>query len=139
MNFTSDARKMFSYSLASTYGSYYNGSRLSFDGSLNYRIQPYVNFAITSNYNNISLPYPYKSNQLILIGNRIDLTFTDKLFLTTYVQYNKQIDNINMNVRFQWRFAPASDLFVIYTENSYAGDFVNKNKGIALKISYWLN
>ncbi len=76
---------------------------------------------------------------MFLIGPRLDLTFTDKLFLTTYVQYNNQIDNLNVNVRLQWRFAPVSDLFIVYTDNSYPGDFHNKNRGLVIKVSYWFN
>jgi hypothetical protein len=106
---------------------------------MNYRIQPYGSIAITANYANISLPEPYNSAELILIGPRLDITFTDKLFLTTFVQYNNQIDNLNMNVRFQWRFAPVSDLFIVYTGNSYTGDFRNKNRGLVVKLSYWFN
>ncbi|MDT8402537.1 MAG: DUF5916 domain-containing protein [Bacteroidales bacterium] len=55
------------------------------------------------------------------LGTNLDITFTDKLFLSTFVQYNNQIDNINMNMRFQWRFAPVSDLFIVYAENAYPG------------------
>ena len=92
-----------------------------------------------ASYNNISLPDPYNSVHLILIGPKLDLTFTDKLFLSTFIQYNDQIDNINLNMRFQWRFAPVSDLFIIYTGNSYTSDFTNKNRGLAIKLSYWFN
>jgi hypothetical protein len=80
-----------------------------------------ANFSAT--YDNVSLPDPYSSAKLFLIGPKLDFTFTDKLYLTTFVRYNNQIDNINMNIRFQWRFAPMSDLFIIYTGNSYAGDY----------------
>ncbi|MFO7613113.1 MAG: hypothetical protein R6W71_00570 [Bacteroidales bacterium] len=48
---------------------------------------------------------PYNSARLILAGPTLDITFTDKVFLSTFVQYNNQIDNLNMNTRFQWRFA----------------------------------
>jgi len=139
IDFSSDSRRMFYYTLSGGYGSYYNGNRLALSGSFNYRIQPYGSIAMTVNYNNISLPAPYNSAQLILIGPRLDLTFTDKLFLTTFVQYNDQIDNINMNIRFQWRFAPVSDLFIVYTGNSYIDDFRNKNRGLVVKLSYWFN
>jgi hypothetical protein len=139
INFSTDARKMFYITLSSGFGSYYNGNRTNFGGSINYRVQPYGSISINATYNNITLPDPYNSAELILIGPRLDLTLTDKLFLTTFVQYNNQIDNVNMNIRFQWRFAPVSDLYIIYTGDSYAGDFVNKNRGLALKISYWFN
>ena len=139
VNYTSDARRLFFFTFNGGYGNYYNGRKLTIGGSVNYRLQPFGSIAINANYDDVSLPDPYNSAKLVLIGPKLDFTFTDKLFLTTFVQYNNQIDNINMNIRFQWRFAPASDLFIIYTGNSYAGDFVNKNRGLAIKISYWIN
>lgn len=137
--FSSDARKMFFFTLIGAFGSYYNGNRSNLGSSINYRVQPYGSVEITANYNDISLPFPYNSAELILVGSKFDLTFTDALFLTTYIQYNNQIDNINTNIRFQWRFAPVSDLFVIYTGNSFTKDFINKNRGLAIKLSYWFN
>ena len=73
------------------------------------------------------------------MGPKLDITFTEKLFFTTFVQYNNQIDNINVNMRFQWRFAPVSDLYIVYTENSYPANWTTKNRGIVLKLSYWFN
>ncbi|MEM6699144.1 MAG: hypothetical protein AAF599_12150, partial [Bacteroidota bacterium] len=70
---------------------------------------------------------------------RIDLTFTKSLFWTTFIQYNNQIDNLNINSRFQWRFRPVSDLFIVYTDNYFPDDFVNKNRALVLKLTYWLN
>jgi hypothetical protein len=137
--YNSDIRKSFNYTLNGTYGGYYNGERWNLTGVLNYRVQPYGSVGLTMNYNKINLPKPYSSASLILVGPSVDITFTDKLFLTTFVQYNNQIDNINMNIRFQWRFAPVSDLFIVYTGNSYSENFLNKNRGLVVKLSYWFN
>ncbi|GAG99969.1 unnamed protein product, partial [marine sediment metagenome] len=82
---------------------------------------------------------PYSSAVLVLIGPRLDITFSDKLSLTTFAQYNNQIDNFNVNIRFQWRFAPVSDFYIVYTENTYPGDFKTKNRGLVAKFSYWFN
>jgi len=106
---------------------------------MNYRVQPYGNIGMTINYNNISLPEPFNSAKLILLGPTLDITFTDKLFLTTSILYNNQINNLNMNIRFQWRFARVSDLFIVYTGNSHTENFVNKNRGLVIKLSYWFN
>jgi len=138
--FSSDTRKLLYYSLEGQYGGYYNGTRFHLSGSMNYRVQPYGSIAISANYNDIKLPEPYNSAQLILIGPRLDITFTNNLFLTTFIQYNNQIDNLNTNIRFQWRFAPVSDLFIVYTSNSFADDpLMNKNRGLVVKLSYWFN
>jgi hypothetical protein len=138
-SFESDFRKVFNYGLNASYGSYYNGTRLNLSGDINYRVQPYGSIGMTMNYNNIVLPAPYNSASLILIGPSMDITFTDKLFLTTFVQYNNQIHNLNMNMRLQWHFAPASDIYIVYTGNSYTDDFRNKNRGLVVKVSYWFN
>jgi hypothetical protein len=139
VSFTSDIRKPFNWLVSTRYGGYYEGTRATTYAELYYRVQPYGSLAIISSYNNISMPAPYKSAGFFLIGPRIDITFTDKIFLTSLVQYNNQIDNINLNLRFQWRFAPVSDLFIVYTENSFPGDNRIKNRGLVLKLSYWFN
>ena len=109
------------------------------DGELYYRVQPYSSLAIITTYNDIALPFPYKSAHFFLVGPKLDITFTDHLFFTSFVQYNTQIDNLNYNFRFQWRFAPVSDLFIVYTENSSPTDSRIKNRGLVFKLSYWFN
>ena len=138
-SFTSDIRRPFNLLLAGRYGGYYNGTGWTVNGELNYRVQPYGSIGIVTSYNNIELPDPYSSARFLLVGPRLDFTFTDKIFFTSLLQYNDQIDNINLNLRFQWRFAPVSDLFIVYTENSFPQDHEIKNRGLVLKISYWFN
>lgn len=150
--YTSDNRRLFNVVLGARYGGYYNGNRMTINGEINYRVQPYGSLALTTTYHDISLPSPYKSARLMLIGPRFDFTFTDKLFFTSFIQYNNQVDNLNLNLRFQWRFAPVSDLFIVYTQNSFApdmfGDFNGNtgpdsfkvmNRGLVVKLSYWFN
>lgn len=137
--FTSDIRKPFNFMIKGLYGGFYDGTRLTLNGELYYRIQPYSSLALVGSYNKIDMYEPYNSAELFLIGPRLDFTFTDKLFLTSFVQYNNQIDNLNLNFRFQWRFAPVSDLYIVYTENSFPVDHTIKNRGLVLKLSYWFN
>jgi hypothetical protein len=138
-SFVSDIRKPFNYLISTQYGGYFNGSRWTMNGELYYRIQPYSSLGIVTSYNYISLPSPYSSAKYVVIGPKLDFTFTDNLFFTSFVQYNNQIHNINLNFRFQWRFAPVSDLFIVYTENSFPADNRIKNRGLVLKLSYWFN
>jgi len=139
INYVSDARKALNFSSNIRYGGYYNGKKLSINGNLNYRFQPYVNLSINTTYDKIDLPDPFKDIDFVLFGPSLDLTFTNKLFITTFIQYNDQTDNINVNLRFQWRFAPVSDLFIVYTNNSYPENFQIKDKALVAKISYWFN
>ena len=137
--YKSNPRKKFFYEISSSYGGFYNGDNFNLSGELSYRYQPYGNIALRFDFNDLRLAENYGQEQLFLIGPRIDLTFTDKIFLTTYVQYNNVLDNINLNARLQWRYQPASDLFIVYTENYLPEDISSKNRALVLKMTYWLN
>jgi hypothetical protein len=138
-SFRSDRREVLSYSLQPRIGEFFNGYRYSMSGSLNLRYQPYGSIELTANYTYVDLPEPYASAGLFLIGPRIDMTFTKNVFLTTFVQYNSQVENLNINARLQWRFAPVSDLFIVYTDNYDTFDFGVKNRALVAKMTYWLN
>ncbi|MEO6218824.1 MAG: DUF5916 domain-containing protein [Ginsengibacter sp.] len=139
-DFVSKPKSLFTYGLSSRFGGYYaNGSRYNIIADIGYRFQPYVSLALNVNYNSISLPSPWDLTKFWLIGPRIDLTMTNKLFFTTFVQYNEQLENINLNARFQWRYKPASDLFIVYTDNYLPAPFSVRNRALVLKFTYWWN
>ncbi len=128
------------YTLSARYGGYYdNGSLLTISGDIGYRIQPFVNIDVAGSYNSIKLPTPWGKNDFLLIGPKIDVTMTNTLFLTAYLQYNQQTKNVNLNTRFQWRYKPASDLFLVYTDNYYTGPIFVKSRALVLKFTYWWN
>ena len=145
--YLSDTRKRFYVNFQGRVGSYFNGKINSLQSTFSYRLQPYGVISLDVNYNKIDLPAGYNDRQLWLIGPKVDISFTKDVFLTTFIQYNNQRNNINLNARFQWRFAPVSDLFIVYTDNYFAvDDFTNdyrafqvKNRGLVLKCTYWLN
>jgi hypothetical protein len=137
--YMSDQRKVFRYSMESTVGQFYNGSNVNVNGEVNYRYQPYASLAVRFDYNDLRLPAGYGREKLFIVSPRMDLTFTDKLFLTTFLQYNTLADNVNLNARFQWRYKPASDFFVVYTENYLPQTFASKSRALVFKFTYWLN
>ncbi len=146
-SWSSDSRRKLTIRLKTNSGQYFNGHRLNFSGTLAYRFQPIGIASIDITYNRIKLPSPYNSSQLYLIGPKFDFTFTKKLFWTTYVQYNNQIENLNINSRLQWRFKPVSDMYIVYTDNYFAYNQTDgffqigsvKYRAISFKITYWLN
>lgn len=143
--YMSTQRRLFTYSLEGSFGGYYNGTIFNIDGGVGYRFQPYGSINVDFSYNDVVLPEPYTSIDYLLISPRLELTFTNKIFWTTFVQYNEQADNVNLNTRFQWRFLPASDIFLVYTENYLPGetlgsvDFNSKNRALVLKVTFWYN
>ncbi len=138
--FYSKPQSLFTYSLLTRYGGYYaNGTRLNLSGEIGYRLQPYLSFAINFNYNDIRLPNPWNNKTFWLVGPRLDVTMTNKLFFTAFVQYNEQQDNVNLNTRIQWRYKPASDLYIVYTDNYFPEHFGIRNRALVVKFTYWWN
>ena len=106
---------------------------------LTFRFPPIIQVELNGEFNRVTLPEPYNDSDLYLIGPRVDLTLTNQLFLTTFVQYNTQENNLGHNSRLQWRFKPVSDLFIVYTDNYVTTDFAARNRALVVKLSYWLN
>lgn len=137
--YQSDIRKVFNFGSTITKGGFYNGNISIVDGHMTYRYQPYMNLSFNFSYNDIHLPTPFEQTKFWLLGPKLDLTLSDKVFFSSFVQYNKQIDNMNINFRFQWRYQPVSDLFIVYTGNYFIGDWSPRNRALVVKLSYWFN
>ncbi|MDG1573184.1 DUF5916 domain-containing protein [Robiginitalea sp. M366] len=139
MEYQSDRRRIFSYSVQSTLGDFFNGERFSLESRMNLRIQPKAVLGLQLNYDRISLPDPYPSADIWLVVPRFDFTFSKSLFWSTLVQYSNQRNSLGINSRLQWRFAPLSDLFLVYTDNYYVNQFSPRFRSVNLKLTYWLN
>ena len=140
--FRSNGRKKTSLSLNGKLGGFFNGKIRTLGGTVTYKLPPNFNVSLSSQFNDLEFPSPYSDAQFLTLSSKINVSFTKDLFLSTYLQYNNQIDNININARFQWRFQPLSDIYLVYTDNYYAENplFMNlKNRSFAFKINYWLN
>lgn len=140
VDFISKPQSMFTYSLGGRFGGYYSGgNRTSLISEIGYRFQPFVSLSTNLSYNNINLPAPWNNTDFWLIGSEVDVTFTNKLFFATLFQYNEQSKNFNLNSRFQWRYKPASDLFLVYSNNYLIAPFEGRNWALTLKFTYWFN
>tara|TARA_R110000796_G_scaffold11552_9_gene39087 strand:+ start:12546 stop:14771 length:2226 start_codon:yes stop_codon:yes gene_type:complete len=139
-DFISKPQSMFTYSFGGRFGGYYSeGNRTSLISELGYRFQPFVSLSSNLSYNHINLPAPWNNTEFWLIGSEVDITFTNKLFFATLFQYNEQSKNFNLNSRFQWRYKPASDLFLVYSNNYLIEPFEGRNWALTLKFTYWFN
>jgi hypothetical protein len=132
-----DVRKKLTFSGTAGYGSYFNGTRQNTVVNAAYRLQPYAIVGLSMNQNLIEMPAPFTDAQLWLVGPRVELSLSKSLFFTTFVQYNTQLDNLNINSRLQWRFRPMSDLFIVVTDNYLPYGMTVRNRAIVIKINYW--
>ena len=136
----SKPQSLFTYTFSGRYGGYYaNGTKLGLSSDIGYRFQPYVSIILSVSYNSLRLPQPWNNTNFWLVGPRVDITFTNKLFITAFLQYNEQLKNMNLNTRLQWRYRPASDIYFVYTDNYYAAPLYVRNRAFVLKWTYWWN
>lgn len=145
ITFNSNFRKPFFYNITGRFGGYFNGNIQAIQADINFRLQPWALVQLSANYNRIRMPQGYNNADFWIVGPRADITFSRSLFWTTFVQYNNQINNVNINTRFQWRFKPMSDLYIVYTNNMFAetigadNRFQQKNQALVVKLNYWFN
>ena len=95
-------------------GSFWSGDRdaLSFNGRV--EISPKFSVEPRLSLNGVDLPEGNFNTRLV--SARVNYTFSPRMFLSSFIQYNSSSDSLSSSVRFRWEYEPGSDLFVVYSE-----------------------
>lgn len=130
----SSSNRNFYYRGEVSYGDYYSGNRLTTKAFLGYRLMPYATVSLNYERNHIDLNTLGKRtfNLAQFTG---EVFFTNRLNWTTYVQYNNQRNNFNVNSRLQWEYKPLSYIYLVVTDN-FDDTVYRTNWGVAFKINY---
>ncbi len=140
IGYESDSRKNISWYVEGLVGGFYNGTYQQMSAGITLRKQPWLTIDFNAEYNRLKFPEPFGSTDLFLLAPRIEINFSTSIFWTTFIQYNTQNNNFNINSRLQWRYKPMSDLFLVYTDNYFADPFLkSQNRSLVFKLNYWLN
>ena len=139
-SYNSDVRKIFNFRIQPEIGEFYSGMKYSIENTFNWRLQPFMSSSLSLNYDHIDLGDNFSSENILLIRPKVDFTFTKNIFWSSYIQFSSQSDNLGVNSRLQWRFAPLSDLYIVYNDTYYTtNSLVPKMRSLNLKLTYWLN
>ena len=77
------------------------------------------------------------TNISVNVGNSISEMVN---FRNKKLDESNRSDNLGINSRLQWRFAPLSDFYLVYNDNYFASDiFAPKLRSLTFKLSYWFN
>jgi Domain of unknown function (DUF5916)/Carbohydrate family 9 binding domain-like len=137
---SSDSRKILVFTTSLTAGGFYNGKYDQVVSSLLFQLQPHFNITVSAEYDHIIFPSPYGRGDFLLLSPHLEIGLTTRLSWTTYIQYNTQANNININSRFQWQFKPLSNLYIVYTDNYMITPVTsNLNRSLVVKLNYWFN
>ncbi len=138
-SYQSNRAKVLAFEGETSIGRFFNGDRFSIEAEATLRLQPKLRLSLNVNYDKITLPEPYSSVDLWIISPSVNYTISKSIFWSTIFQYSNQRDNLGINSRLQWRFAPLSDLFIVYNDNYFVDTFAPRYRSINLKFTYWLN
>jgi len=134
LGYNSANNQRFRYRVNVQKGNYYHGTRAAAGAYINYQLLPFANFEVSYDVNAIDLNELGKET-FHLTRFTGEVFFNNRLNWTSYVQYNTQQDNFNVNSRLQWEYKPLSYVYLVVSDN-FSQNFRRKNWGIALKINY---
>lgn len=129
--YTDSSKKVYGQ-LSNQYGTYYGGKKFTSVVGLGFRYLPLLSIAFDYQYN--YLDFDTYNSSLHLMGLKTEVFFSNTLNWTTYLQYNQQQNNFNINARLQWEYQPLSFVYLVLTDN-YTRDYNRKNWGITLKVN----
>jgi len=139
LSYDSGQRKRFSTFASIGYRKEFTGHHFDFRSDFAYRLNKHFNVGL--NFSKQDLGGFDNQEEIIhftLLGSKIEYSFNRNISFTTFLQYNTQKENFNINARFNWRYQPMSDFHLVYTENYLTGSFAPKNKALVLKLNYWI-
>jgi hypothetical protein len=72
-----------------------------------------------------------------LLSARVNVTFSPRMALSSFLQYRSNSNTLSTSVRFRWEYHPGSDLFVVYSDGrgDITGDPFLTNRTIAVKFT----
>ena len=142
-SFRSDDRKAFSYSAEARTGSFYNGSLQQLVLNTNFRVTPWGNLGVGYQHNELSFPGEYGEGTISAVLGKMEIGFNTNVLWTTLFQFQDQNEFMGINSRLQWRFAPMSDIFLVYIDNydvfngALERQVRTNNRSLVCKINYW--
>jgi len=137
--FQSDRSKLIAGRFTFNTGGFFDGrlTGFQFRGDLN--LGKHLTVNLEYDHNDVKLPAGnFKTN---IVGTRIVYSFTPKMFIKPYLQWNSDSNRFIANILFNYIFRPGSDLFFVYNEEveKGGGDIKPINRTFIVKFTYLFN
>ena len=113
-SYISNRSATLSGSLETSAGSFWTGWQRSVNAGLRVRFNSHVAASATLGRSVVHLPEG--SYTADLVGVRLDWSFTPRMFLNAFLQYNSETNTWLSNVRFNLVHRPLSDIYVVWNE-----------------------
>jgi hypothetical protein len=113
-SYSANGGRVVSGNVSFSTGRFFDGDRSSLSGTVSVRPNEHILLEGSAQRNRIEL-----GGNLIdadLFSGRMQLGFSTRAFLSSFVQYNRVAGEMLTNVRFNLIHAPLSDVFVVFSE-----------------------
>jgi hypothetical protein len=116
-------------------GGFYDGDRVGAGGGLRVRFSRKL--ATTASVSRDHLDAAGVTFDTTLVSLRIDGSFSTRMFLNAFVQYNSVTKQVLTNVRYDFIHHPLSDLFVVLTDTrATSGGTTPPTRSLAVKYTH---
>ena len=95
-------------------GGFWSGDRDALDFNGRIEITPKFSLEPRLSLNWVDLPEGNFDTRLGSI--RVNYTFSPRMAVSSFLQYNSRSDSFSSSVRFRWEYEPGSDFFIVYGE-----------------------
>lgn len=119
------------------FGDYYTGSRRGYTAGARVRFSPQL--ATTLSFSRDMVDLPGTSFHTDLASLRIDVSFSTRMFLNAFIQYNSVTHQVLSNVRYDFIHHPLSDIFITYNETRDSNGIQVPSRQLAVKLTHLLN
>jgi hypothetical protein len=118
-------------------GGYWHGTRDGVSGGMRVRLNAKVAASATMSRDVLNLAGQSFTSDLLQL--RLDTSFSTRMFLNAFVQYNGVTRDVSSNVRFDFIHHPLSDLFVVYNETRPTGTTLRPSRSLTVKLTHLLS
>ena len=120
------------------FGGFYDGTREGVTAGI--RVRSSAKLATTLNLSHDIIDLPAASFNTTLVSLRVDGSFSTRMFLNAYIQYNSVTRQVFTNIRYDFIHHPLSDLFIVYNETrSTGGNLAPASRTLVVKVTHLLS
>jgi hypothetical protein len=137
VSFTTSRARALSWTGGYRTGGFWHGTRDGVSGGVRVRVNEKVAASATMSRDVLQLAGQSFTSDLLQL--RLDTSFSTRMFLNAFVQYNGVTRDVSSNVRFDFIHHPLSDLFIVYNETRPTGTSLAPSRSLTVKLTHLLS
>jgi hypothetical protein len=136
---TSDPSRRVSLAYTLTWGGLWSGDQKTLLATLTVKPSYRFRTSVGLQHTDADLAAPVGSFTTDLYTVRTNYSFNTQMFLDALMQYSTDLDQLNVNVRFNLIHRPLSDIYVVYNEQRFTQDDAPAaGRGVIVKYTHML-